>query len=393
MSRPSCRSGFTLTELLVVIAIVAVLIGIVLAAVQRVRESAARTQCTNNLRQLGLAAHNYASAFNNRLPPGYLGTLPVYNKVGNNWENLEAPLDGQAIGLLVFLLPYVEQDAIRKRLVDPAAPPGTNNATLFSLTTRGYLDDPSLPCDPAVNPNFGASNWWNSLGNYDLATTPIKTFICPTAQFDPNNLGSTNPPGLNGVIYAEDFAFDGNLTVAAYWFNAPFNSTDPNGTNAPAPALTNYLGVCGSRGNNLLYDEGVWEPYKGLFDNRTSTSLAQIPDGTSNTLMFGEGTAGMSASLNTICWSWMGMGAMGTWRGLGGPTDSHWAQFGSRHIGVVNFCFADCSVHPVLRDVDASIWISSRPNPPPASFTTWWALQRLAGYQDGETIDPVLGAP
>jgi prepilin-type N-terminal cleavage/methylation domain-containing protein/prepilin-type processing-associated H-X9-DG protein len=386
MSRPSCRNGFTLTELLVVIAIIAILIGLLLPAVQKVRESAARTQCMNNLKQLGVAAQNYASIYH-QLPPGYLATLPVYNQINNNWENLEAPLDGQAIGLLVFLLPYVEQDNIYKQLVDPAAPPGAGNATLLDLRTRGFLDDPSLPCDPAVNPHFGASNWWNSAENYFLATTPIKTFTCPTAQIDPNGLAATVPPGLNGVIFAEDFAFDGSLTVAAYWFNAPFNSTDPNGTNAPAPALTNYLGVCGSRGNNLVYPDPVWAPYKGLFDNRTSTSLAWVLDGTSNTLMFGEGTGGMSGSINSIGWAWMGMGAMGTWRGLGGPTDAHWAQFGSRHLGVVNFCFADGSVHPLYRQVDPSAWLTYRPNPPPASYSTWWTLQRLAGCEDGGVID------
>src|SRR5438874_5358786 len=104
MMHPSSRRrGFTLIELLVVIAIIAILIGLLLPAVQKVREAAARMSCSNNLHQLGLAAHNYASA-NGKLPPGNLGEYPD--------PGATATYGKQYLGVMAYMLPYVEQKAI-----------------------------------------------------------------------------------------------------------------------------------------------------------------------------------------------------------------------------------------------------------------------------------------
>src|SRR4051812_2248672 len=105
------RHGFTLIELLVVIAIMGLLMGLLLPAVQRVRESAARSKCANNLKQLGLALHNYEGALG-RFPPAYVGNpAATGSAAGVSYpdDNLNGPT-GFAWG--AWLLPFVEQDAV-----------------------------------------------------------------------------------------------------------------------------------------------------------------------------------------------------------------------------------------------------------------------------------------
>ncbi len=285
MIRWTRRSAFTLIELLVVIAIIAILIGLLLPAVQKVREAAARAQCQNNLKQIGIAAHNYESTYK-RLPPGFLGTSPTYSN--------PATFNEQQVGVLALLLPFVEQAPLFRQM-QAGAP-------------SGYF-----------NPQTVYPAWWNYGPLFTAAQAKIPIFVCP----------SDNPETATLCPYIAFYTYGGGggFTVVGQRFSTYVDL-----------GRTNYMGVAG-------YGGRATPNFVGIMTNRNPVAMVSILDGTSNTLMFGEALGGEKVGARLRSLGWMGCGAMPTaWGLVDNAQDQNWFRFSSRHTGIVQFAFADGSV-------------------------------------------------
>lgn len=295
------RSGFTLIELLVVIAIIAILIGLLLPAVQKVREAAARMKCSNNLKQIALAAHNYESA-NGALPPGYLGDLP------RGVPNGTAFVNGQWVCVLAFLLPYEEQDNVYRQL----------NVN-WDLNSAGTL-------------------WVNDAATWTAAHTRLPGYICPSSD-DPYT-------SVNVVSRASTYAASAAATSGTVTWRTYAAATEAG------LGRTNYAGVLGRLGYTGASAVDLQE---GIFSNRSKTTIIGIADGSSNTFMFGE-TLGRSGTMpRDLALCWMSSGVSPTSFGIPNPPAA-WYQFSSNHTGVINFAMGDGSVRTVRAGGDTTVF-------------------------------------
>jgi len=190
LSRSVRRRAFTLIELLVVIAIIAILIGLLLPAVQKVREAAARMSCSNNLKQLGLACHNFHDQ-NQRLPPGCANDMPPFGTAtssgwGSSWK--------------VYILPFIEQDNIYRQWTFNSSSGFTNagNGTLVTSITIKPFRCPSSPL-PDFSNHGGYSKQlmtdsYTGIAGSVIATTPVTAGI-----YTGSNSGQFSD---NGILYA-----------------------------------------------------------------------------------------------------------------------------------------------------------------------------------------------
>jgi prepilin-type N-terminal cleavage/methylation domain-containing protein len=236
------RHAFTLIELLVVIAIIAMLIGLLVPAVQKVREAAARIQCQNNLRQIGIALHGYHDR-NGRFPPGYYDVAP--------WPQDD---QGPGWGWASFLLADLEQDNLQKQINYNLNVGDSSPAIVAARTT--FLKVFQCPSDPSSEQTFtvtdgGAQSWVLAHGSYvacngndgvDDNTTPPHTgaFVRSTYGFRIANITD----GLSNTFFVGE-----RCTTMSWstWAGAVTGAQDPSvrspGDYSGASALV--LGHCG----------------------------------------------------------------------------------------------------------------------------------------------------
>src|SRR5262245_43236193 len=246
------RRGFTLIELLVVIAIIAILIGLLLPAVQKVREAANRMQCTNNLKQIALAMHNYHDS-QSKLPwgegPGssQVGSAPgtAVTARGCCWGNWQS-----------LLLPYLEQESMFRLWRNHG---GSDNSgrTMTGTTNRlRYGDSPNVE---------------------NVTSKRLSVLTCPSDEPNPGAIR----PTINGVVYS----ITSHNYVVNYGNGTNFHGDPlpPGSTPSPLPATWRFLGA----------PFGM-SPY--------IRRVADITDGTSNTLMASETVQGKNDDLRGFTW-------------------------------------------------------------------------------------------
>jgi prepilin-type N-terminal cleavage/methylation domain-containing protein len=340
-------SGFTLVELLVVIAIIGILVALLLPAVQSAREAARRMQCSNNLKQITLAAHNFHDTYK-RWPPGFVshgfGPAP-----GGNAQNNQA-FQGNYhyAGTLVYLLPYMEQSQI-----------WDNWGVETSVDKYPY---------PATGYSPPRTAWWDDTATFNLAKTRIKGYECPSA----------NPYMQSDYIsaFTEIYQDSGNTqapgpSIFAFIFSPPDPVYEELGR-------TNYAGVRGYFGGIIDADTGRihaggWDysaSFKGIFDTRSKNRMADVLDGTSNVLAFGEVMGHFSGKDYVISNPWANMSPLPTGWGFAEPhSRPTYHRFGAQHPGGVQFGLADGSVKMVAATVDFNAYV------------------QVSGMADGEVVD------
>ncbi len=347
--RRSRSSGFTLVELLVVIAIIGILVALLLPAVQAAREAARRMSCGNNLKQQGLALHNYHDTYKS-FPPAMLNS-GRFSGGATRTDEFGYPEGVRNHTGFVFLLPFLEQAPLADRL-DLRGPTNSSNPR---------AGGPS----PASHPLYGNGN--DNLNRATLAGVRIPVYECPSHTHS-GELSTYNPGTTD--FYTRDRA-----RRTSYLFSVGYQ-TDYN---------ANY---------DYNYSRSGYEAVRmGAFGNNSHIKFAQIKDGTAHTAAIGEGAGGATQSTSTHYGPW---GVHGTHTAVHGRvvsgggawmtdpsyrTRSEWAGwardwhinaawqgradgksyawvFRSEHPGGAQFVFCDGSVHMLTETMDYFLFCS-----------------------------------